>query len=252
MQEWWSYRPGDFLLFSPRTYWRLFQLANEALWPLQIPVLLIGAAILAMLFRPRAWADRVIPAVLAAAWLSVSVGFLWMHYAPINWAAIYFVPVFVGEGLIVLWLGTVRGRLAFAAERGVAGVIGIALYVYALALHPLIALVAGRPLQAAEVVGIAPDPTAIATLGLLSLAPRRAATLPLIILPIIWCLASALTLRTMGASEGWIPLTAAALAVLAQAWPRRSGTCSTSDAAPDDQRRPVRGSADVGRSAHRL
>jgi hypothetical protein len=65
MQEWWSYRPGDFLLFSPRTYWRLFQLANEALWPLQIPVLLIGAAILAMLFRPRVWADRVIPAVLA-------------------------------------------------------------------------------------------------------------------------------------------------------------------------------------------
>jgi len=47
MQEWWSYRPGDFLLFSPRTYWRLFQLANEALWPLQIPVLLIGDAILA-------------------------------------------------------------------------------------------------------------------------------------------------------------------------------------------------------------
>jgi len=83
----------------PRTYWRLFQLANEALWPLQIPVLLIGAAILAMLFRPRAWADRVIPAVLAAASLSVSVGFLWIHYAPINWAAIYFVPVFVGEGL---------------------------------------------------------------------------------------------------------------------------------------------------------
>ena len=53
MQEWWSYRPGDFLLFSPRTYWRLFQLANETLWPLQIPVLLIGAAILTTLFRPR-------------------------------------------------------------------------------------------------------------------------------------------------------------------------------------------------------
>src|SRR4051812_27705940 len=71
------------LLFSPRTYWRLFQLANESLWPLQIPVLLIGAAILAMLFRPRGWADRVIPAVLAAAWLCVSVGFFWMHYAAI-------------------------------------------------------------------------------------------------------------------------------------------------------------------------
>jgi Family of unknown function (DUF6064) len=116
MQEWWSYRPGDFLLFSPRTYWRLFQLANEALWPLQIPVLLIGAAILAMLFRPRAWADRVIPAVLAAAWLCVSVGFLWMHYAAINWAAVYFVPVFVGEALLVRAAGS--PSLLSAAWRG--------------------------------------------------------------------------------------------------------------------------------------
>ena len=137
---------------------------------------------------------------------SVSVGFLWMHYAAINWAAIYFVPVFVREGLLVLWLGTARGRLAFVAERSVAGMIGIALYVYALALHPLIALVAGRPLQVAEVVGIAPDPTAIATLGLLSLAPRRAGALPLIILPIIWCLASALTLRDDGRIGGLDPV----------------------------------------------
>ena len=74
-----------------------------------------------MLFRPRAWANCVIPAVLAAAWLCVSVGFLWMHYAAINWTAIYFVPVFVGEALLVLWHGTVRGRLAFATKRDVAG-----------------------------------------------------------------------------------------------------------------------------------
>ena len=48
-----------------------------------------------------------------------------------------------GEALLALWFGTVRGRLAFAAERGVGGMIGMALYVYAVALHPLIALVAG-------------------------------------------------------------------------------------------------------------
>ena len=159
-----------------------------------------------------------------------------MHYAAINWAAIYFVPVFVGEGLLVLWLGTVRGRLAFAAERGVAGVIGIALYVYALALHPLIALVAGRPLQAAEVVGIAPDPTAIATLGLLSLAPRRAGILPLTILPIIWCLASALTLRTMGASEGWIPADGGGAGCLGAGLAPPERDMLQLSAAPDDQR----------------
>lgn len=228
MQEWWSYSPGDFLLFSPRAYWRLFELTNDAFWPLQIPALLIGATILVMLFRPRAWIDRAIPAVLAAAWLSVSFGFLWTRYAAINWTASYFVPVFVGEALLVFWLGTVRGRVAFAAERGMARVIGILLYLYALALHPLVAFVAGRPLQAAELVGIAPDPTAIATLGLLSLAPRCTGTALLAILPIVWCLASALTLWTMGAWEGWIPLSAAALALLAQAWPRRNRACSNS------------------------
>jgi hypothetical protein len=223
MREWWSYRLGDFLLFSPRAYWRLFELANEALWPLQVPALLIGAAILALLFRPWGWTDRAVPAVLAAAWLSASLEFLWTYYAAINWAAVYFVPLFAGEALLLLWLGSVRGRLAFAARRGGGGAIGIVLYAYALALHPLIALVAGRPPQAAEIVGIAPDPTAIATLGLLVLAPRRAATALLMIPPIVWCLASALTLWTMGAWEGWIPLSAAALALLARVWSRRNG-----------------------------
>ena len=36
MTEWESYRLSDFLLFSPRTYWRLFELHNEALWPLPL------------------------------------------------------------------------------------------------------------------------------------------------------------------------------------------------------------------------
>jgi hypothetical protein len=29
MSEWWTYRPEDFLLFSPRVYWRMFELQNE-------------------------------------------------------------------------------------------------------------------------------------------------------------------------------------------------------------------------------
>ncbi|RUA22758.1 hypothetical protein DSL92_03940 [Billgrantia gudaonensis] len=33
MSEWLSYRPQDFLMFSPRVYERLFVLHNEALWP---------------------------------------------------------------------------------------------------------------------------------------------------------------------------------------------------------------------------
>ena len=41
MSEWWSYSPSDFLLFSARTYYRLFEIHNAALWPAGSPVIAI-------------------------------------------------------------------------------------------------------------------------------------------------------------------------------------------------------------------
>ena len=42
MSEWWTYRLSDFLMFSPRTYHRLFELTNAEIWPLQIVTLAAG------------------------------------------------------------------------------------------------------------------------------------------------------------------------------------------------------------------
>jgi hypothetical protein len=222
MAEWWTYRPEDFLLFSPRVYWRLFELHNAAVWPLQIPALLLGAAILIRVVRPRPypWADRIISGGLAAAWGFVAWAFLWHRYAAINWAATYAVPVFGLQALLLVWLGVLRDRLRFAADRGVPGVVGSALLAYALALHPVVATLGGRPIQAAEVFGVAPDPTAIATLGLAATAAPTGAAWPLLVVPVAWCLASGATLHTLGAWEGWMPLAAVGLAVTARLWPR--------------------------------
>ena len=46
MAEWWTYSISDFLLFSPRTYYRLFELYNADLWPAQILAILLGTALL--------------------------------------------------------------------------------------------------------------------------------------------------------------------------------------------------------------
>lgn len=220
MPEWWTYRPEDFLLFSPRVYWRMFELHNATVWPLQIPALALGAAILLWVVRPRPWSDRAVPVILAAAWVWVAWSFLWNRYATINWAAAYVVPAFVLQALPLLWIGSLRGRLHFAADRTVRGVIGLALFLYSLVLHPFVATLAGRPIQAAEIFGIAPDPTAIATLGLLSIGASGAITWLLLAIPLAWCVASWATLHAMGTSESWIPLTAAGLAVLSRLWPR--------------------------------
>lgn len=213
MSEWWTYSLSNFLLFAPRVYWRLFELHNAAVWPAHVLGLLLGLAILACVLRPRPWSGRVIAAGLAAAWVWVAWSFLWHRYATINWAMTYVAPVFVLEGALLLWIGGVQGRLQVA--RGTAAsAVGLGLLLYALVLHPLTASLAGRPLQAAEVFAIAPDPTVIATLGILSMATGRVLWVMLLV-PLAWSLVSWATLYAMAAPEGWIPLAAAGLAVLA-------------------------------------
>ena len=35
MSEWWTYGLSDFLMFSPRTWWRLAEQYHRSLWPVQ-------------------------------------------------------------------------------------------------------------------------------------------------------------------------------------------------------------------------
>jgi hypothetical protein len=115
-----------------------------------------------------------------------------------------------------------RGGLA-AAPRGRRRRVGLLLCAWAVAGHPLLAAASGRAWTQAEVFGLAPDPTAIATLGVLlwTSAPSRPLRWPLRLLPVLpaaWCAISAATLWTMGSPQGWVP----AAALLAAAWAVRA------------------------------
>ncbi len=156
---------------------------------------------------------------MAAAWAWVGWSFVGTRYAAINWAADYAVPFFVLEAVLIAVLALLRERAHFVAGRSAGGRAGAALFAYALALHPLLAPLSGRPLAQAEIVGIAPDPTAIATLGLAAMLPRGAGAPLLLVIPVAWCVASWATLATMGAWQGWLPLAAAALALVARLRP---------------------------------
>ena len=69
MSEWWTYSLSDFLLFSPRTYYRLFEIYNVAVWPAQILALTLGAMIVALLRSGAAWRGRGAAAILTVCWL---------------------------------------------------------------------------------------------------------------------------------------------------------------------------------------
>ena len=88
--------------------------------------------------------------------------------------------------------------------------------------YPLVGLAAGRALVQTEVVGLAPDPTAIATLGLLLLARPGWIRLTLSVIPAVWLLLTSATLLTMDEPSGWVPLGAVLVAFVATLVPRGS------------------------------
>jgi hypothetical protein len=207
MPEWWTYRLSDLLLFSPRTYYRMFELYHQQIWPIQVGAAGSVAAILVLLRRDSEWGRRTIAGLLAAWWLWVGIAFHLGRYSTINWAARYFAALFVVQAALLVWQGIVRARLRTVLSRDRAGWMAVGLFAVAVILEPVASRVAGRTWTQAELVGLTPDPTAIATLALLALVTPRSPRL-LLIIPVLWCAIGAATLWALGSAEAWIVIVA--------------------------------------------
>lgn len=213
MSDWWTYGPRDLLLFSPETYYRLFELYNLEWWPLQAVALALGATLWLLCRRGGERAGRAIAAILALCWLWVAWAFHDQRYASINPAADYFAWGFAVQALLLLWAGAVRGRLAPAPPTRLQQRAGLGVFLFALLIVPLIGPLLGRSWTQAELFGVAPDPTALATLGVLLFAGARPVWW-LFPIPVAWCVISGVTLWAMESPDFAIVPFAALLAVL--------------------------------------
>lgn len=173
MSEWWTYRLSDFLMFAPATYWRLVERYNRELWPLQLVAIAAGLLLLAMAARPRPWTGRAVAAVLALAWLWVGWAFHAQRYATINWAAQYLAAAFVAQAALLAGVALFARAAVPSASAARPRAAGALLAVAGVLLYPLLAPALGRPWAQAEVFGLMPEPTALATLGLLLVTGRR-------------------------------------------------------------------------------
>ncbi len=216
MSEWWTYALTDFLLFSDRTYYRLFALYNESIWPAHLAVAALVVAIAVCLRRGNENATRAILAILAAMWLWIAWAFHFERYATINWAALHVAAAFAVQGLLLLWFALAARPAALRIDTSLASCAALAIFLFALVGQPTIALVLGRAWRQSELFGLAPDPTAIATLGLLCLSAR----IPWLLLPIplLWCATTGLTLWAMETPDALVTPVAGALALLVAAW----------------------------------
>lgn len=214
MPEWWTYTLSDLQSFSLETYYRLFERYNAAIWPGPIAALILGGAIGAYLRRgadPRR--SRLIAGILAAAWVWIAIAFHATRYATIHRGAGYFAWAFGLEALLLVWAGVFRGGLTFERRGDAAGRAGLAIFLFALLVQPFVGRLFGRGWRQVEIFGIAPDPTAVGTLGILLLTAGRARW-ELIAVPALWCAFSGATLLAMGTPAGWVMLAAGASALL--------------------------------------
>ncbi len=221
MSEWWTYRLSSFLLFSPNTYYRLFELYNAAIWPAQIAAVGLGLSIPVLARRATAATGRATAGILAAGWLFVAIAFHASRYATINWAAVYFAWGFGLEAALLVWAGVVRGHLRFGRPVDLAGRAGLGMFLFAVVVEPLVGPLLGRSWRQVEIFGVAPDPTAVATLGILLLARGRGRAW-LMAIPVAWCATTGAFLEAMKAPDAWITPFAAVLALVLAIWQARA------------------------------
>lgn len=213
----WSYGLADLVPFSRETYLRLFERYQVGVWPASLVGWLLGLATLVALRRPGQAGARVALLIVAAAWLWVGLVFQMRWFAPLTWAGRYLGIAFVLQGALLglaIGAGTIRRPSVRAGWDYGAGLLLLGLGVL---IQPALGLLAGHPWEGLETFGTAPDPTVVATLGLLLMLHHPWRWL-LAAIPILWCLVSGAMLSVLGLPT-WpvLPLVALSYLVIA-AW----------------------------------
>ena len=203
MDEWCTYGIADLVLFTPETYFRLFELYHRDWWPVQLACLAMAVAIMLCLWLKSTWGGRVIALLLAASWAWAGWAFLHLRFAPIHWVADWYAVAFFLQALLLFIYGISRRGMKFETGNSVRAGIGVFVLLGALLAMPATAYLTGRDWMQAELFAMTPDATALATLGLLLLTKDRVAVW-LVVIPVAWCIVTGATLWALEAPEALI------------------------------------------------
>lgn len=206
LELWSSYSLVDFIPIELETYLRLFIRANNALWPLPLLIIFFGLIFLVNLIRRK---SNTLYLYCAAAWLFSAYQFHFSLLNELHWIGYYFGCLFVIQAaLLLLFYFQEKSKPAIGkpvvTPEPYKRILGLSIILFGLILYPLIPFVTNRPLESAEIVGIAPDPTCLVTIGIL-LATNRARWW-LLAIPLLWSILSGVVSYAMSVFEGvlWV------------------------------------------------
>lgn len=183
----------DLLIFSPESYFQIFELSNKALWPFQIALILLTAIVLFLFYKRHPFTSRLIFAWLACVWCFVAYWYFGQYYSQISTYAHNVSYFYYAQAFLLLCYAIFTRHDLGTPYKKPRWMIGGSFIFYGLLIHPIVSsLVWSQPLTHLELFSVAPDPTAIATIGFIILLPVKGYLL-LTAIPSIWLLLSVMT-----------------------------------------------------------
>lgn len=187
------------LPFTVEQFLGVFARYNEAVWPGQLSLHLLGVMCVAALSLRTELASRLVCASLAFFWAWAGVVYHALFFSPVNPAAPVFAALFIAAAVIFAWHGVLHERLRFVLTPSPQAAVGFALVAYALLAYPLLAIAFGHRYPAMPTFG-APCPITIFTLGMLAFLrppyPRH-----VFVVPLAWVLVASQATLFLGMYE---------------------------------------------------
>ncbi len=195
MEDLFSYRLTDFLMFSEQTYWRLFSRYNQSIFPLPLLSLAFGLYCLYAFVAFKKIVIKPLLMLIALAWLWIGFRFFGQLYSEINVYAGYLAVLFWLQGLLLLSRSfktvTYHAWFRHPFER----YIGWVLWIMALLMLPLFEILLGKSMNATSSFALTPDSIAIVSIALvliLNIKPWW------VLAAALWLMISTLTYWAMG------------------------------------------------------
>lgn len=185
--------------FTTEQFFQVFEKYNQAVFPIQIVLILAAIAAVMLASKPNAFSGKTVSVLLACFWIWTGFVYHLIFFKEINPAAYAFGAMFIVQGFLFLYQGVLKKRLCFRFEPNLYGFLGAIFIAYALIIYPIIGFAFGRIYPASPTFG-APCPMVIFTFGLLMWTDRKPA-FHLLIIPVFWALVGASAALSFGVME---------------------------------------------------
>ncbi len=185
--------------FTVPQFLNVFAEYNAAIWPSQIPLYLLGIALVVLAALRLEWNGRLVLGSLALYWVWMGALYHLAFFRQINPLAAVFGALFILQGALFV-LPAARGSVRFGPPQGWSGVLGTVFIAYALVLYPILGTLTGHGYPRAPLFGVAPCPTTIFTFGILLWARKRVG-IYLLIIPFLWSLVGFTAALKLGIRE---------------------------------------------------